>query len=267
MKNQNNYFFMFIKFKNYAPTAISLLGVYFGFLAIKYSIYGRIDIVAKYVILCVICDYIDGFVARKLKAESIFGMNIDSLCDSFCFGFVPSACLYFWIFADLKSVGGIICFIISVAMIIRLARYNTIQSTKSEKEKKDFFIGIPAPMFSLLAFLPVMLLTDMETSYCSKELDPQCPFIVETITSSKILKNILVSYYIFISYLAISKIPITSLKSIKIKINRFVKYSLLIIVFAFTMIYSVRAIIIFNFIIAMYIIYSICRKEKNEHNN
>ncbi|MEO9256729.1 MAG: CDP-alcohol phosphatidyltransferase family protein [Crocinitomicaceae bacterium] len=69
-----------------------------GVLGIIFSLSGRIDLAPWLVFVALICDFLDGFLARKLKQASELGKQLDSLADMVTFGVLP----------------GVVCFILLI---------------------------------------------------------------------------------------------------------------------------------------------------------
>ncbi len=99
-------------------------------------------------LVAALADFIDGALARVFQAESSFGVMFDSLADTVSFGVAPSVLL-------LKSLsleqGSLLSFIsasgamiYSLCGVLRLARFNVLQS-KIPKEEKKHFTGLPIP--------------------------------------------------------------------------------------------------------------------------
>ena len=83
-------------------------------------------------VICLILDYLDGYIARKLNVKSDIGIQLDSLADMVSFGLVPGILLYnMFNAAPSSSIGSIsssfipfLGFIITLFSAYRLARYN-----------------------------------------------------------------------------------------------------------------------------------------------
>ena len=75
---------------------ISLLNMSSGFLSIICSINHNFELSAILMIIAIIFDSIDGWVARKANRDDSlgFGKNIDSLSDIVSFGVAPAVFLY-----------------------------------------------------------------------------------------------------------------------------------------------------------------------------
>ena len=114
-----------------------------------------------YAILCLvvasICDGFDGAVARKNKCldyESVYGTELDSLCDVISFGILPMVIvqgLTNWnIYTSIVSV------IFCICGIIRLAYFNMLAITKKSDGKS--FLGFPIPLSSIILPLAFFIL-------------------------------------------------------------------------------------------------------------
>lgn len=133
------------------PDIISLLNMSSGFLAIICAINQNLAISAILMILAVMFDSVDGWVARKLnrKDELEFGKNIDSLSDIISFGIAPAIFLYTSInsTSNLLNVSIIlVCLLIVICGVLRLTRYNVI----ANKTKSKDFIGFPIPGIAII---------------------------------------------------------------------------------------------------------------------
>ncbi len=132
------------------PDAISFLNLVFGFLAILMVYEQNLSLASMCIIIAVIFDSVDGWVARKTNRIDVFGFgkNIDSLADIVSFGVAPAAILY----AAIGATGGYRYFVLLVCLfmifcgLLRLARYNVI----SDKIDYDGFVGFPIPGIAMV---------------------------------------------------------------------------------------------------------------------
>ena len=67
-------------------TATNMLS---GIAAILFAFMGRIDLAPIAIFIGAACDFLDGFIARKLKSEGPMGKQLDSLADMVTFGIAP----------------------------------------------------------------------------------------------------------------------------------------------------------------------------------
>lgn len=166
-----------------------------------------------------IVDFLDGFVARLLKATSPMGKQLDSLSDVVSFGVAPALIIYQLLrISYAREEDGLdipITFLLPALTIAgaaawRLARFNLDESQQYS------FKGLPTPAAGLfVASLPLIL---------------KFPPDVFNITDYIINKWILYLVIVVLSFLMVSNLPLMSLKfkdfSFK---NNLPKYLLLII--------------------------------------
>jgi CDP-diacylglycerol--serine O-phosphatidyltransferase len=100
------------------------------------------------IILAMIFDALDGYVARLAKSTSDFGMQLDSLCDAISFGLAPGILLLHlgpgWTpVARLHQALLIIAVLYVVCALLRLARFNVETAIDLGSSKR--FRGLPSP--------------------------------------------------------------------------------------------------------------------------
>ena len=142
------------------PNMITAASLFFGFLAMKFAVEGRMAeagtqhfLWAAYAILAAaVCDGLDGSVARLTRTQSAFGVQLDSLCDMVSFGVAPAVVIYNFALHSSARLGFAACFIYAICGALRLARFN-VQSSVGKASGN--FTGIPIPMAAmpLCAFL------------------------------------------------------------------------------------------------------------------
>ncbi len=138
------------------PNVVTLLALCAGLSAIRLAIEGRFEMAVYAILFAAVLDGVDGNLARFLKGTSRFGAELDSLADFVNFGCVPALVLYVWKLNELKSLGWIVCLVFAIAMALRLARFNVMLEDPDRPEwKKDFFVGMPAPMGAMVVLLPI----------------------------------------------------------------------------------------------------------------
>ncbi len=114
--------------------------------------------------LAAIVDFLDGFIARWMKATSAIGVQLDSLADVVSFGVAPSLIIYQFLrlsFAqqenglDVNIIFLVPAFLIACAGAYRLARFNI------DTEHTTYFKGLPIPANGLLiASFPLIYWTN-----------------------------------------------------------------------------------------------------------
>jgi CDP-diacylglycerol--serine O-phosphatidyltransferase len=162
----------------------------------------KIDFIVPICILVsLVCDFFDGFVARKMNIQSSIGKELDSLADVISFGLVPSFMLLRMFNPTMEfktSFIGLLLFIlpftIAVYSAFRLAKFNL------ETRDSEYFYGLNTPSNTLM-ILGVYL------SWLSNDFN-----LIDFLDQNWILLMVTV---IIINYLLISNTPMFSNKSIK----------------------------------------------------
>ncbi|RYY58713.1 MAG: CDP-alcohol phosphatidyltransferase, partial [Chitinophagaceae bacterium] len=123
-----------------------------------------------------VVDFLDGFLARLLKAQSGMGEQLDSLSDMVSFGVAPGMILYQLLrMAYAQNENGLEvswtallpAFVFTIAVAWRLAKFN-ISTTQ-----KYNFEGVPSPAGGLLvASLPLVLWYDQDWNIARFLLNP-----------------------------------------------------------------------------------------------
>lgn len=128
---------------------VSLMNMSCGFLSILMSINHNFYYAAIFMILSLLFDSIDGWVARKTNRldEYEFGKNIDSLSDIVSFGVSPAVFLYSFSLVNapyLEVPTVLVSLFIIICGILRLTRYNVISNNV------EGFIGFPIPGIAII---------------------------------------------------------------------------------------------------------------------
>ena len=172
---------------------------------------------ALFIFGAAIIDFLDGFLARLMKASSEMGKQLDSLSDVVSFGVAPGMILYQLLrlsYAqhedglDVSIVALLPAFILPAAAAWRLAKFNI------DTEQTYHFKGVPSPAAGLVvASFPLILLY--------QSFGVQSIFINEWV---------LYAIIFLLSYLMVSSHPFMAMKfkSYSFAANR-TKYILLIL--------------------------------------
>ncbi|MFB7142708.1 CDP-diacylglycerol--serine O-phosphatidyltransferase [Gottfriedia sp. NPDC056225] len=122
------------------PNLLTIGNLLCGVLSITFNMSGLIVISSIFIFIAAIFDLLDGRVARKLKVNSEFGVELDSLADIVSFGVAP-ALLFHSISAP--SILTSLAFILFPTMgALRLAKF-------SAKPTIGYFKGLPIPAAGL----------------------------------------------------------------------------------------------------------------------
>jgi len=140
------------------PNMVTLAGMSLGLTSIRFAIDERYSIAAFLILMAVVFDGLDGLLARRLRASSELGAQLDSLSDFVSFGVAPAVLVYHFLLAPLPGLGWVFALLFAAASALRLARFNA-QSGKADADGDDryHFTGVPAPAAAMLGLFPVFL--------------------------------------------------------------------------------------------------------------
>ena len=200
------------------PNLFTLLNLFFGCIAIicilqngitiSYTDEGAqyIDLPEKiwmaslFIGLAAIVDFLDGFLARLMKADSLMGKELDSLADVVTFGVAPGLIVYQFLRMSFVSeadgidisIGWLLpALLIPCAAAWRLAKFNL------DEEQRYGFKGVPTPAVGLLvASIPLIYWFNN----------------TETIVGLLLNKWVWYAFIIIVCYLMTSNLPLMSLK-------------------------------------------------------
>ena len=169
-----------MNFKQHIPNAITCGNLLSGCMSILFLASGMPVKAALMIFVAGLFDFLDGFLARILHANSPIGADLDSLSDVVSFGVAPGFIMYWlmsrsfdsrlWLYEWWPTIGDFnvlpcLAFLLPVFSAIRLAKFNI------DDTQKTSFRGLPAPgmaifMASLvLALGQVHHLTDGALDY------------------------------------------------------------------------------------------------------
>jgi CDP-diacylglycerol--serine O-phosphatidyltransferase len=122
------------------PNTITCLNLISGCVAIALAFAGNYEGASVAIFAAAVFDFMDGAVARLMKAYSAVGKELDSLSDLVSFGVAPAAMLYNVLPADYSWIA----LAVPVCGALRLARFNV------DSRQSTSFIGMPIPANALL---------------------------------------------------------------------------------------------------------------------
>ncbi len=185
-----------LSLRSLIPNLFTFFSLTLGLTALKFAIENKWQISVALVVFASFLDNIDGKIARLLKSNSNFGVELDSLSDLISFGVTPAIIIYLW--SKSLMIDGVWAMVIFYAICSssRLAKFNiTTHESKSQKSIK-FFSGISTPAAAGLTLLPMMFNFRFNVDF--------------------MLNEYFIKFYLLIpSILMISNIPTFSLKGIK----------------------------------------------------
>jgi CDP-diacylglycerol--serine O-phosphatidyltransferase len=123
------------------PNTLTLCGMFMGFYSILASIKGLYVDASWAIIIAMVFDGLDGWVARLTHSTTRFGIELDSLSDLVAFGVAPAVMLFKWNLASYGRIGWSAAFLFMACGALRLARYNVQMGSAESKS----FTGMPIP--------------------------------------------------------------------------------------------------------------------------
>lgn len=174
------------------PSTFTTLNIGLGFYAIMNTLHAfkllngpaqaaltadYFDGAARAIGLAVVCDALDGRIARMTKTTTEIGVQLDSIADVVTFGVAPAVVIYAWSYGSalpathqLHNLGLLVSFCFLMCGGFRLARFNVqaarphVLAEGAAKTDKKNFVGLPIPaaagvLAALLHFAPAPLLT------------------------------------------------------------------------------------------------------------
>ena len=185
-----------LSLRSLIPNLFTFFSLALGLTALKFAIENKWQISVSLVVFASFLDNIDGKIARLLKSNSNFGIELDSLSDLISFGVTPALIVYLW--SKSLMVDGVWAMVIFYAICSssRLAKFNITSHANKQENNIKYFSGISTPVKGGLTLLPMML---------------NFRFNVEIFLNEYFIK-----FYLLVpSILMISNIPTFSLKGIK----------------------------------------------------
>lgn len=138
---------------NVLASVMTTMNLYMGTTSILASIGLEFQWAATCILLAMVFDMLDGYVARLTHSESEFGKELDSLCDAVSFGVAPAVLVFMaYMPADshlpisprtesvIGMTGSYMAIIYVICAVLRLARFNVYHSGR-----RDSFVGLPSP--------------------------------------------------------------------------------------------------------------------------
>jgi CDP-diacylglycerol--serine O-phosphatidyltransferase len=178
--------------KKHIPNSVTCLNLLSGCLGIVFAFQGNLAWASYAILIAAVFDFLDGMLARLLKAYSEMGKELDSLADVVSFGVLPSVIIYHLFLQSTHphlTWVNYSAFLIAIFSALRLAKFNI------DTRQSDNFIGLPTPANAILI--------------------SSLPFIsTQEVFLSDILQNslFLAAFSLIMGLLLVSEIPLISLK-------------------------------------------------------
>jgi CDP-diacylglycerol---serine O-phosphatidyltransferase len=137
------------RFIKQTPNLLTFTAVVCGLTSIRLSGEGEFALAMTAILVAAALDACDGYVARKLSAESAIGAELDSLADFLNFGVAPAMLLYDRHLYQLGLLGWMIAALYVIATGYRLARFNVqiktiLPAPDKPRPSKKWFCGLPS---------------------------------------------------------------------------------------------------------------------------
>lgn len=226
--------------KKHLPNILTLGNLLCGTIAVIFAVQGDFLSAALFVVLGIVFDFLDGFVARLLNVSGELGKQLDSLADMVTSGVVPGIVMLQLLNnkpvteLDFSNYVPYIGLLLTLTACYRLAIFNL------DTRQTNSFIGLPTPAMSL--FVIALPLIPMYS-------DNQ--FFIELVQNNYFL----IAVTLLLSYLMNAEIPLFSLKfkSFGLKKNK-LKYFFLLASMALMLSLEVIAI---PLVIVLYVLLSV----------
>jgi CDP-diacylglycerol--serine O-phosphatidyltransferase len=147
------------------PNLFTTAVLFAGFYAVVAAADGNFDRAGIAIFIAMVCDGLDGRIARWTNTQSDFGKEYDSLSDMVAFGVAPAIVAYQWGVARIAEygsvwgrVGWLATFFYAASAAMRLARFNARAATAD----KRFFEGLPSPSGAAILAGFVWMMSDWE---------------------------------------------------------------------------------------------------------
>ena len=143
------------------PCLFTLASLFCGFYAIIEAVRGNYVVAATAILIAAVFDGLDGRVARMTGTTSLFGKELDSLCDQVSFGVAPAVLAYYWALQPYGRYGWLAAFLYVATTALRLARFNSQPPSSSHD-----FVGLPCPAAAAAVATSVLIVyrLGMETT-------------------------------------------------------------------------------------------------------
>ena len=201
-----------------------------GYLSVMSSIDGDFTKAAWLLILAIVCDMMDGRIARLTKTASEFGIQLDSLSDLVSFGVAPSVMMYQLVLNSMGKIGMAVAVLFVLCSGLRLAKFN-VQAKNGVIHAS--FVGLPTPASA-------GLLISFVLSYELFVVEPTQSLTFKTIPL--LMKNMPIFFktmpvvMIILSWLMVSNVPYVSFKKMNLSKPKAFRLLVLIIILIFLMI-------------------------------
>jgi CDP-diacylglycerol---serine O-phosphatidyltransferase len=160
------------------PDYVTCLNLICGLLSIYAAIHQRFVAAALLLLTGVALDMLDGYLARRLKLESNFGAELDSLSDLVTFGVAPMVLIMGYYQLHWLSI---LAISLPVFGALRLARHNI-----NRHFTKGYLIGLPITTAGVV--IPFIIILSLNEYAAATSIIGLSVFYVSTRRVNKIVK-------------------------------------------------------------------------------
>ncbi len=121
------------------PSAVTLSNLIFGLISIVSALSGHLHLAALFILMGIVCDAMDGSLARRFNVDSDLGEKLDTKADFVTFGFAPACIVYFTLSSFSVPVAVTLAVLYYASVHFRLKRFNKSGHSKT-------FEGLPSPI-------------------------------------------------------------------------------------------------------------------------
>ena len=138
------------RYRILAPSAVTSANIAAGFMAMVAAADSRYELSVYLLVVAILCDVLDGTIARLLGATSDFGQEMDSFSDAISFGVAPAFLIYLAVLRPLGFWGLVVSLVYLLAGVTRLTRF-VLTSDAHVKELRTTGAPIPVAASYLMA--------------------------------------------------------------------------------------------------------------------
>jgi len=197
------------------PNLLTTVALCAGLASLHFSLQGHWEKALAAILVSAVFDALDGRAARLLHVTSNFGAVLDSLSDFLAFGVAPAVILHQWLLApqegapfDMFSLAAVVTYPLCAGL--RLARFTSAPPiSKVSASAANYFVGMPTPAAAGAVMVAPML-------------------AVSDTVAWRAPREAIILYTFVVALLMISRVPMFSLK--KLRINRRLVAPLLVLV-------------------------------------
>ena len=226
--------------KKHLPNVLTLGNLLCGTIAVIFAVQEDFLSAALFVVLGIVFDFFDGFVARLLNVSGELGKQLDSLADMVTSGVVPGIVMLQLLKNNPVTEVDSLNYVPYIGLLLTLAACYRLATFNLDTRQTDSFIGLPTPAMSLFVIaLPLI------------------PIYANNVFFIELAQNnyFLIAVTLVLSYLMNAEISLFSLKfkSFGLKENK-LKYFFLLASIALVLCLEVIAI---PLVIVLYVLLSV----------